>query len=85
MIGLHMGVISLVGRFVGARDMTRVDEIMTAAFTVALAYGVLLATLSYVGSLQLVDDDALVDLSGPVDTLTGPSFGDTCTGSVRTG
>ena len=48
MIGLHIGVISLVGRFVGARDMTRVDEVMTAAFIVAIAYGLVLATI-YIG------------------------------------
>ena len=45
MIGLHVGVISLVGRFVGARDMTRVNEVMTAAFTAALAYSAALAII----------------------------------------
>jgi MATE family multidrug resistance protein len=45
MIGLNVGVISLIGRFVGARDMARVDEVMTAAFVVALAYGALLAII----------------------------------------
>jgi MATE family multidrug resistance protein len=48
MIGLHLGVISLIGRFVGARDMARVNEVMTAAFVVALAYGLVLATI-YIG------------------------------------
>ncbi|MEJ2129811.1 MAG: MATE family efflux transporter [Woeseiaceae bacterium] len=48
MIGLHLGVISLVGRFVGARDMTRVNEVMTAAFMLATAYGLVLATI-YIG------------------------------------
>ena len=43
MIGLHVGVISLIGRFVGARDMARTNEVMTAAFTVALAYSAMLA------------------------------------------
>ena len=43
MIGLHVGVISLIGRFVGARDMARANEVMTAAFTVALAYSAMLA------------------------------------------
>jgi len=43
MIGLNVGVISLIGRFVGARDMTRVNEVMTAAFAVALAYSAMLA------------------------------------------
>jgi MATE family multidrug resistance protein len=45
MIGLSVGIISLIGRFVGARDMARVNEVMTAAFAVALAYALLLAVL----------------------------------------
>jgi MATE family multidrug resistance protein len=45
MIGLNVGVISLIGRFVGARDMARVDEVMTSAFVVALAYGAVLAII----------------------------------------
>jgi len=45
MIGLHVGVISLIGRFVGARDMTRVNEVIAAAFLLALAYSALLAVL----------------------------------------
>ena len=32
MIGLNIGVISLIGRFVGANDMARTDEVMSAAF-----------------------------------------------------
>jgi len=43
MIGLNVGVISMIGRFVGSRDMARVDEVMTAAFAVALAYSAVLA------------------------------------------
>jgi MATE family multidrug resistance protein len=43
MIGLNVGIISLIGRFVGARDMTRVNEVMTAAFAVALTYAAVLA------------------------------------------
>ena len=43
MIGLHVAVISLIGRFVGARDMARVNEVMSAAFSLALAYALLLA------------------------------------------
>jgi MATE family multidrug resistance protein len=44
MIGLNVGIMSLIGRFVGARDMVRVNEVMTAAFAVALGYTVVLAT-----------------------------------------
>ena len=43
MIGLSVGVISLIGRFVGARDMARVNEVIAASFLVALAYSVVLA------------------------------------------
>ena len=45
MIGLNVGVISLIGRFVGARDMAQATEVMAAAFVVALAYSALLAFL----------------------------------------
>jgi MATE family multidrug resistance protein len=45
MIGLNVGIISLIGRFVGARDMARVNEVITAAFVVALSYAVLLAVI----------------------------------------
>ena len=55
MIGLHIGVISLIGRFVGARDMTRVDQVMTAAFAFALTYGTLLATTYIVFRYPLVE------------------------------
>jgi len=55
MIGLHVGVISLIGRFVGARDMTRVNEVMAAAFALALAYGALLATIYITFRFPLVD------------------------------
>ena len=48
MIGLHLGVISMVGRLVGANNMARLNEVMTAAFVLALAYGLVLATV-YIG------------------------------------
>ena len=43
MIGLNLGIISMIGRFVGARDMARTNEVMTAAFVVGLAYSAFLA------------------------------------------
>ena len=55
MIGLNVGVISLIGRFVGARDMARVNEVMAAAFAVALAYGLVLATLYITFRFPLVE------------------------------
>ena len=45
MIGLNVGIISLIGRFVGARDMARVNEVITASFFLALAYALTLAIL----------------------------------------
>jgi MATE family multidrug resistance protein len=45
MIGLNIGIISMIGRFVGARDMARVNEVMTASFAIALTYASLLAVL----------------------------------------
>ena len=45
MIGLSVGIISMIGRFVGARDMARTDEVMSAAFAVALAYSAVLAVI----------------------------------------
>jgi MATE family multidrug resistance protein len=55
MIGLHVGVISLIGRFVGARDMARTNEVMTAAFTVALAYSAMLAIVYITYRYPLVE------------------------------
>ena len=55
MIGLNVGVISMIGRFVGARDMARVDEVMTAAFFVALAYAAMLAIIYSLFRYPLVE------------------------------
>jgi MATE family multidrug resistance protein len=55
MIGLSVGIISMIGRFVGARDMARVNQVMTAAFAVALAYGAVLATLYSLFRFPLVE------------------------------
>ena len=55
MIGLHIGVISMIGRFVGARDMARVNQVMTAAFFFALTYAVVLGTTYIVFRYPLVE------------------------------
>ena len=55
MIGLNVGVISMIGRFVGARDMARVDEVMTAAFVVALSYSAVLAFIYITFRYPLVE------------------------------
>ena len=55
MIGLNVGIISLIGRFVGARDMDRTNEVITAAFAVSLAYSAVLAFTYIVFRYPLVE------------------------------
>lgn len=43
LMGINIGVISLMGRFVGARDMARTDEVIFAGFLIALCYSSFLA------------------------------------------
>lgn len=45
LIGLNIGVISLIGRFVGAGDMTRANEAISAGFLLGLGYSGILAVL----------------------------------------
>ncbi|MGB5334027.1 MAG: MATE family efflux transporter [Woeseiaceae bacterium] len=55
MIGLNVGIISMIGRFVGARDMARADAVMTAAFVISLSYGAFLALIYSVFRFPLVE------------------------------
>jgi MATE family multidrug resistance protein len=55
MIGLNVGVISMIGRFVGARDMARTNEVMAAAFAVALLYSAVLAVVYITFRYPLVE------------------------------
>ncbi len=55
MIGLHVAVISLIGRFVGARDMRRTNEVISAAFLVGLLYSATLAAIYVSFRFPLVD------------------------------
>jgi MATE family multidrug resistance protein len=55
MIGLNVGIMSLIGRFVGARDMARANEVMTAAFSVALTYSAVLAFVYITFRYSLVE------------------------------
>jgi MATE family multidrug resistance protein len=55
MIGLHVAVISMIGRFVGARDMARTNEVIAAAFALALAYSAVLAIVYSSLRFPLVD------------------------------
>ncbi len=38
MIGLNIGVMSLIGRFVGANDMDKANQVIAAGFVMAIAY-----------------------------------------------
>ena len=55
MIGLNIGIISMIGRFVGSRDMARVDQVITASFAIAMTYACLLAVLYISFRYPLVD------------------------------
>ena len=55
MIGLSVGVISMIGRFVGARDMARTEEVIAASFAVALLYSAILAVLYILFRYPLVE------------------------------
>ncbi len=55
MIGLNIGVISLIGRFVGARDMERTNEVIAAGFALGLAYSAVLAVVYIVFRYPLVE------------------------------
>jgi MATE family multidrug resistance protein len=45
MIGLNIGVMTLIGRFVGAGNMVRTNEVISSGFIIALFYSGLLALL----------------------------------------
>jgi len=45
MVGLNIGLISMIGRSVGAGDLTRANETIVAGFIVGLSYSAVLATL----------------------------------------
>jgi MATE family multidrug resistance protein len=62
MLGLHIGVISLIGRFVGANDMRKTDEVITAGFCVALGYSGVLALTFIFFRVELI---GLLAGSGP--------------------
>lgn len=55
MIGLNIGVMSLIGRFVGAGDMGRTNQVISSGFIVAFSYSGMLAIIFLVFRAQLVD------------------------------
>lgn len=55
MMGLNIGVVSLIGRFVGAQDMERTNEVIASAFLLGLSYSFVLATLYVTFRYPLVE------------------------------
>jgi MATE family multidrug resistance protein len=54
MIGLNIGVMSLIGRFVGAGNMERANQVISSGFIVAIGYSGLLAIVFLVFRESLV-------------------------------
>lgn len=54
MIGLNIAVMSLIGRFVGAGDMRRANEVIAAGFTLAFSYAGTLAIVFLVFRVELI-------------------------------
>ncbi len=72
MVGLHIGVMSLIGRFVGARDMARANQVISSGFILALGYSGTLAVLFLVFREQLVDVFSTPGQDfGPIRDLAG--------------
>jgi len=55
MMGLNIGVVSLIGRSVGANSMEKINEVITAGFMIAVFWSSLLALLFLVFRFPLVD------------------------------
>jgi MATE family multidrug resistance protein len=55
MIGLNIGVMSLIGRFVGAGDMARANQVISSGFLVALGYSGFLAIIYLLFRVPLVE------------------------------
>ncbi|MEZ5571698.1 MAG: MATE family efflux transporter [Halioglobus sp.] len=55
MIGLNIGVMSLIGRFVGAGNMERANQVISSGFIAALCYSGLLAIVFLTFRVSLVD------------------------------
>ena len=55
MTGLGLGVMSLIGRFVGARDMERTNQVISSGFVLALGYSGILSVLFLVYRVELIE------------------------------
>ena len=72
LIGLNISVMSLIGRFVGMRDMGRANQVISSGFILALGYASVLAVIFLVFRTQLIDVfrtpgaefDAIAELAG---------------------
>ncbi len=54
MIGLHIAVISLIGRYVGANDMRHANDVILAGFRIAFAYAGVLGVLFIIFRAELI-------------------------------
>lgn len=66
MIGLNVAIISLVGRFIGAEDMSGLRDVMKTAFTLGLGYSAVLAVIFMLFRAPLVE----------IFVQPGPEFAD---------
>ncbi len=55
MVGLNIGLISMIGRFVGAQDMERANEAIAAGFILGLSYSAALAFIYITFRFALVE------------------------------
>lgn len=55
MLGLNIGIVSLIGQSVGARSMERTNEVISSGFLIALCYSATLALIYIVFRYPLVD------------------------------
>ncbi len=55
MTGLNIGVMTLIGRSVGAGDMARANQVISSGFILALGYSGLLAVIFLVFRFSLID------------------------------
>lgn len=55
MIGLNIGLVSLIGRSVGARNMDKANEVITAGFVIGIGYSAVLGLIYIVFRFPLVE------------------------------
>ncbi len=55
MMGLNIGLISMIGRFVGAQDLERANEAISAGFVLGLSYSAVLAFIYITFRFPLVE------------------------------